>query len=92
MKTGNSVFFDALSVDNSLPIEQKAVDLWVADLNNPMRWTVRPVLQLFFSVLLHLVWFFKRLPLPQFSAHKLLQKLCKPGSQSVNSASLRDGV
>ncbi len=75
MKTGNSVFFDALRVDNSLPIEQKAVDLWIADLNNPMRWAVRPVLQLIFAVLLHIVWFFKRLPLPQFSAHKLLQKL-----------------
>ena len=75
MKSGNSVFLEALAFDNSLPIEPKAVDLWLADLKNPMRWTVRPVLQIVFAVLLHIVWFFKRLPLPQFSAHSLLQKV-----------------
>jgi len=75
VKSGNSVFLEALAFDNSLPIEPKAVDLWLADLKNPMRWTVRPVLQIVFAVLLHIVWFFKRLPLPQFSAHSLLQKV-----------------
>ena len=75
MKSGNSDFLEALAFDNSLPIEPKAVDLWLADLKNPMRWTVRPVLQIVFAVLLHIVWFFKRLPLPQFSAHSLLQKV-----------------
>ena len=75
MKSGNSVFLEALAFDNSLPIEPKAVDLWLADLKNPMRWTVRPALQIVFAVLLHIVWFFKRLPLPQFSAHSLLQKV-----------------
>jgi len=75
VKSGNSDFLEALAFDNSLPIEPKAVDLWLADLKNPMRWTVRPVLQIVFAVLLHIVWFFKRLPLPQFSAHSLLQKV-----------------
>ena len=75
MKSGNSDFLEALAFDNSLPIEPKAVDLWLADLKNPMRWTLRPVLQIVFAVLLHIVWFFKRLPLPQFSAHSLLQKV-----------------
>ena len=75
VKSGNSDFLEALAFDNSLPIEPKAVDLWLADLKNPMRWTVRPVLQIVFAVLLHIVWFFKRLPLPQFSAHRLLQKI-----------------
>ena len=43
------------------------------DLENPLRWFVRPLLQFVFAVLLHLTWAFKRLPLPQFRAHGLLQ-------------------
>lgn len=70
-----SAMMRAIAVDNSLPIEKAAVDLWLKDLNNPLRWIVRPVLQVIFVMLLHLVWLFKRLPLPEFSAHQLLQKL-----------------
>lgn len=70
-----SAYLRAIKHDNSLPIEQAAVDLWLKDVSSPLRWTLRPFLQLIFSVLLHFVWFLKRLPLPQFSAHGLLQSL-----------------
>ncbi|WP_394389027.1 DUF6999 family protein [Shewanella woodyi] len=70
-----SAFIRAIGNDNSLPIEKAAVDLWVKDLDNPFRWTLRPILQFLFAILLHLTWFFKRLPLPQFSGHSLLQKM-----------------
>lgn len=70
-----SAYLQALKYDNSFPIEKEAVELWLADLDNPFRWAVRPVLQFFFAILLHLIWFFKRLPLPQFRAHGLLQSL-----------------
>ncbi len=68
-----SAYLNALQFDNSFPIEPSAVNLWLKDLDNPFRWTVRPLLQLIFAVLLHLTWFIKRLPLPQFSAHGALQ-------------------
>jgi hypothetical protein len=64
----------AVAVDNSIPISRVAVELWLRDIENPLRWIVRPVLQLVFAVLLHVTWALKRLPLPQFSAHRLLQK------------------
>lgn len=70
-----SAYLKAIANDNSLPIEQAALDLWLKDLQNPLRWGVRPLLQFIFAILLHLIWFFKRLPLPQFSAHSALQKL-----------------
>ncbi|KKO45128.1 hypothetical protein WG68_11905 [Arsukibacterium ikkense] len=70
-----SAYLNAIANDNSLPIEQAALDLWLKDLQNPLRWGVRPLLQFIFAILLHLIWFFKRLPLPQFSAHQSLQKL-----------------
>ncbi len=69
-----SPLLQAIMVDNSLPIEKASIELWVKDLENPLRWIVRPLLQLIFAILLHITWFFKRLPLPQFSAHKFLQK------------------
>jgi hypothetical protein len=67
-------YLAAVRVDNSIPIDPVAVDLWLKDLRNPMRWFVRPLLQLVFAVLLHVTWLLKRLPVPQFSAHRLLQK------------------
>ncbi len=74
MPKQRSALLQAIMLDNSLPIEKESVQLWVKDLENPLRWSVRPLLQLIFAMLLHLTWFFKRLPLPQFSAHKVLQK------------------
>jgi hypothetical protein len=63
----------AVAVDNSLPISPAAIELWLRDIDNPLRWIVRPVLQLVFAMLLHVTWALKRLPLPQFRAHGLLQ-------------------
>ena len=70
-----SPYMRAVAVDNSLPIDRPAVDLWLKDVHNPLRWLVRPVLQLVFAVLLHVIWALKRLPLPQFRAHGLLQRM-----------------
>ncbi len=69
-----SPFLEAVRADNSIEIDPEAAELWLKDLENPMRWTLRPVLQLVFAVLLHITWFVKRLPLPQFSAHGALQR------------------
>ena len=74
MSDHQSAYVKAIQHDNSLPIEQEAVALWMKDLANPFRWILRPIAQFFFAMLLHLVWFLKRLPFPQFSAHQFLQK------------------
>lgn len=73
--SGQDVFFQALAVDNTLPIERRAVRLWLIDMNNPLRWSVMPLLRLVYGVTLHLTWGFKRLLPFQFSAHRLLQGL-----------------
>ena len=70
-----SLFLEAVAADTSLPIDRAAVELWLCDLENPLRWFVRPISQLIFAVLLHVTWLFKRLPLPQFRAHGLLQRM-----------------
>lgn len=73
-KNTRSPYLQAISNDDSLPIENEAVELWMQDLNNGFRWVLRPLLQFIFAILLHIVWLIKRLPLPQFSAHSALQK------------------
>ena len=70
-----SPYIEVLAIDDSIPIDPVAVNLWLSDANNPLRWTIRPLLQLIFSILLHLTWLLKRLPLPQFRAHGLLQRM-----------------
>jgi hypothetical protein len=74
IESRRSPYIQALMVDNSLPTDRAAVSLWLSDVHNPLRWTVRPVLQLIFAILLHVIWVLKRLPLPQFRAHRLLQR------------------
>ena len=69
-----SPFLEAVAVDDAIPIDRAAVELWLTDLHRRSRWFIRPLLQFFFAFLLHITWALKRLPLPQFSAHKLLQK------------------
>lgn len=71
--TERSALLRAVAVDNSIPISPAAVELWLRDLENPLRWIVRPVLQFVFAALLHVTWALKRLPLPQFRAHRFLQ-------------------
>lgn len=70
-----SPFMRAVRADDSLPIDRAAVDLWLKDVRNPLRWLVRPILQFLFAILLYLIWVLKRLPLPQFRAHRLLQRM-----------------
>ncbi|HEU5137512.1 MAG TPA: hypothetical protein VFU13_20380 [Steroidobacteraceae bacterium] len=72
--TRYSPFMQAVQADDSLPIDRAAVDLWLKDAHNPLRWVVRPLLQFVFSMLLYVIWTLKRLPLPQFRAHRLLQR------------------
>ncbi|MFN0314133.1 MAG: DUF6999 family protein [Burkholderiales bacterium] len=68
-----SPYLQAVAADHSLPIDPQALDLWIRDMQNPLRWFVRPVLQFVLAALLHVIWLLKRLPLPQFRAHRLLQ-------------------
>jgi hypothetical protein len=75
MRAEHSPFMRAIRADDSLPIDRAAVDLWLRDVHRPLRWIVRPVLQLVFAALLFGVWTLKRLPLPQFRAHRLLQRM-----------------
>ena len=75
MPRHRSPFVQAIAVDNSLPIDRAAVDLWLRDVDNSLRWFARPLLQLLFGILLHVTWALKRLPLPQFRAHGLLQRM-----------------
>jgi Family of unknown function (DUF6999) len=70
-----SPYMQAVAVDNSLPLDRAAVELWLRDADNPLRWLVRPLLQFVFAILLHVIWTLKRLPLPQFRAHRLLQRM-----------------
>lgn len=74
MKRPRSAYLRVLETDTALPLERQALDLWLADVERPTRWMLRPLLQFVFAVLLHVTWFLKRLPLPQFSAHKFLQR------------------
>jgi hypothetical protein len=75
MRAEFSPFMRAVRADDSLPIDRVAVTLWLKDVHNPLRWVVRPMLQFLFAILLHLIWALKRLPLPQFRAHRLLQRM-----------------
>jgi hypothetical protein len=70
-----SAYLEAVEADDAIPIDPQAVRLWMADLDRRTRWIVRPLLQFFFAVILHITWALKRLPLPQFRAHKTLQRL-----------------
>ena len=73
MAKSRSALMQALAVDNSLPIDEEAAELWLRDMDNPTRWVIRPLLQFIFAFFLHLTWLFKRLPFPQFRAHNALQ-------------------
>lgn len=72
---GRSPLLQAVMVDNSIPIDPEAAELWLTDLERRSRWFIRPILQFFFVIILYITWAFKRLPLPQFSAHNFLQRM-----------------
>jgi hypothetical protein len=70
-----SPLLEVVMVDNSIPIAPEAAELWLTDLERRSRWFIRPLLQGFFVIILYITWAFKRLPLPQFSAHNFLQRM-----------------
>ena len=70
-----SPFLEAVAADDAIPIDPEAVELWLSDLDRRSRWFLRPLLQFLFAILLHTTWALKRLPLPQFRAHKFLQRM-----------------
>lgn len=74
MHPRRSPYLQAVLNDDAIPISSVAAALWMRDLDNPLRWIVRPILQFILAVLLHVTWALKRLPLPQFRAHGLLQR------------------
>ena len=76
MKTESkrSPYLRVLEVDDAIPIDDQARTLWLRDIDRPTRWFVRPLLQFLFALVLHLTWYLKRLPLPQFSNHHFLQR------------------
>ncbi len=69
-----SPYLEAIVADDALPIAPEALQLWMKDIQKKSRWIIRPLLQFVFAILLHIIWALKRLPLPQFSAHRLLQR------------------
>lgn len=66
-------FIRALLADNSLPMCDEARDLWVKDLQNPLRVWLLPLLRVTQTLTLHTIYYLKRLVFLQFSAHRLLQ-------------------
>ena len=70
-----SPYIKAILKDRSLPIADVAVQMWVKDLKGPLRLVVMPVLRVFLSGLLILIWTIKRACPIQFSSHRNLQKL-----------------
>jgi len=73
--TPKTPFLQAVAIDNSIPIDRIAVDLWLKDVERKTRWLIRPLFQFVLAGLLHVTWLLKRLPLPQFSAHQFLQHM-----------------
>lgn len=71
----DSTYLAAIARDDTLPIERQAVRHWLNDLKNPLRWVVGPLIKGLCGLALYAVWWAKRLPLPQFRAHGLLQWL-----------------
>ena len=70
-----SVFHQAISVDDTLPLDEETMALWMNDMQTPLRGAVLPALRLFFSLVLFSTYFLKRLLPFQFRAHTLLQWL-----------------
>ena len=75
MAKERDAFLQAVALDDTIPIDPEAVELWLKDLENPLRWSVMPLLRLTYSGVLYLTWFFKRVLPFQFSAHRALQWL-----------------
>ena len=64
---------DALSGDDSLPLDSAAKEFWLKDLQNPLRVVVLPTLKILLSATLHITYYLKRLSPIQCRAHRFLQ-------------------
>ncbi|MBL6884328.1 MAG: hypothetical protein ISR21_01370 [Candidatus Poseidoniaceae archaeon] len=64
---------DALSGDDSLPLDSAAKEYWLKDLQNPLRVVVLPTLKILLSATLHITYYLKRLSPIQWRAHRFLQ-------------------
>jgi len=64
---------DALSGDDSLPLDSAAKEFWLKDLQNPLRVVVLPTLKILLSATLHITYYLKRLSPIQWRAHRFLQ-------------------
>ena len=64
---------DALSGDDSLPLDFEAKEYWLKDLQNPLRVIILPTLKVLLSITLHLTYYLKRLSPIQWRAHRFLQ-------------------
>ena len=64
---------DALSGDDSLPLDTAAKEYWLKDLQNPLRVVVLPTLKILLSATLHITYYLTRLSPIQWRAHRFLQ-------------------
>ena len=64
---------DALSGDDSLPLDSEAKEYWLKDLQNPLRVVILPTLKIILSITLHITYYLKRLSPIQWRAHRFLQ-------------------
>jgi hypothetical protein len=64
---------DALTGDDSLPLDDLAKEYWVKDLKNPLRIIILPTLRILLTITLHITYYLKRLMPIQFKAHGFLQ-------------------
>lgn len=75
LKTEPVRLFEVLRVDDTLPVDPKVLELWLKDMQNPLRQAVLPLIRILCSTTLYTGYFLRRLiPLP-FKAHRLLQWL-----------------
>ena len=49
MAKERDAFLQAVALDDTIPIDPEAVELWLKDLENPLRWSVMPLLRLTYS-------------------------------------------
>ena len=64
---------DALSGDDSLPLDSEAKEYWLKDLQNPLRVVILPTLKILLSITLHITYYLKRLSPIHWRAHGFLQ-------------------
>jgi hypothetical protein len=69
----NPSLLDVLEIDDTLPLDKKAIKYWIANLKNPLRASVMHLCRLSATIVLCVAYFLKRLIPLQFSMHNPLQ-------------------